>query len=151
MAMVTASTSLHLGCLFTSLHSPEPPNFPPFSKNHGNPFLKLGSAIETTRKRPLLSPLLVKNDKFCEVIDNKANEEEEEEMEETSETFLYSFSPLPLLFVAALPGGTFLLILCKSLKFLGSLKIVVICVLKACKLFSYIICIMFSSLLCEIG
>lgn len=42
----------------------------------------------------------------CEarVMDRSAEEEEEEV--EPNETTLYSFTPLPLLFVAALPGGT---------------------------------------------
>ncbi|XP_062117346.1 uncharacterized protein LOC133831160 isoform X2 [Humulus lupulus] len=106
MAMVTASaTALH------HLHSLNLPNFSLFSKNHANPSttcFKLDSnVIETTRRRPLLSPLLMKNNTFCEVVleSNEVNEEEMEELSDTHETLLYSFNPLPLLFVAALPGA----------------------------------------------
>ncbi|POO01748.1 Di-heme cytochrome, transmembrane [Trema orientale] len=106
MAMVTASTSLHLGCRFSLLHSPELPKFQPLSQNHGESCFKLGPSMETTRRRPLLSPLLVKNDtKCCEVADNEANDENEEDKGEPSETLLYSFIPLPLMLVAALPGA----------------------------------------------
>ncbi|KAF4370995.1 hypothetical protein F8388_002888 [Cannabis sativa] len=108
MAMVvTASTTALL-----HQHSLHLPKLSLFSRNHANPSsatcLKLDShVIETTRRRPLLSPLLVKNDTLCEVVldSNKDNGEEMEELNDTHETLLYSFSPLPLLFVAALPGA----------------------------------------------
>ncbi|KAF7146378.1 hypothetical protein RHSIM_Rhsim04G0144000 [Rhododendron simsii] len=51
--------------------------------------------------------LALKNRIHCEAhVDRAQNEEEEEEEEEVepNETLLYSFTPLPLLFVAALPG-----------------------------------------------
>ena len=50
---------------------------------------------------------MLKDDR-CEVIptfDQDEIEEEEEDMKEGRETLLYSFTPLPFLLVAALPGG----------------------------------------------
>jgi hypothetical protein len=60
------------------------------------------------RRRLLISPAFaMKKETAATVIAVAADkeEEEEEEMEEPGETLLYSFTPLPLLFVAALPGG----------------------------------------------
>lgn len=51
--------------------------------------------------------LLVAKSKICEAIDMSEVKEDkaEEEVCSKEETLLYSFTPLPLLFVAALPGG----------------------------------------------
>lgn len=86
-------------------------NSPPFLKSHVESCfpLALAPALATATKRPLLSAPFAMNHKTCEeavVVVDKADREEEKEGEELSETFLYSFTPLPLMFLAALPGGT---------------------------------------------
>ncbi|KAG5553627.1 hypothetical protein RHGRI_011501 [Rhododendron griersonianum] len=62
----------------------------------------------TTRRAFFIPSFALKNRIHCEAhVDRTQNEEEEEEEEEVepNETPLYSFTPLPLLFVAALPGA----------------------------------------------
>ncbi|KAG5553630.1 hypothetical protein RHGRI_011504 [Rhododendron griersonianum] len=59
----------------------------------------------TTRRAFFFPSFALKNRIHCEAhVDRTQNEEEEEEEVEPNETPLYSFTPLPLLFVAALPG-----------------------------------------------
>lgn len=70
----------------------------------------LPCALSATRKerRGLLCLSFALKDEVIETTDGAQQveeEEEEEEMEEPQETLLYSISPLPLPFVAALPGG----------------------------------------------
>lgn len=43
--------------------------------------------------------------KGVDVADEEEGKEEEEEMEDPSETLLFSFTPLPLLFAADVPAG----------------------------------------------
>ncbi|GMN39228.1 hypothetical protein TIFTF001_008460 [Ficus carica] len=83
------------------------PNFPALSNYHGKSCFKFGPAmgLATSRRRPLLLSILSKSDAFCETLDKVDGVEDKEEMEESSETLLYSFSPLPLMLVAALPGA----------------------------------------------
>lgn len=66
------------------------------------------STIATKSRRSLVLSPLVMRDKICGDVDKADSEEEEEELVlgEASETLLYSFTPLPLMFLAALPGGT---------------------------------------------
>ncbi|EXB75877.1 hypothetical protein L484_022554 [Morus notabilis] len=105
MATVTASASLNLRSRFPLVkYSTELPNIPALSNYHGKSRFKLVPAMPTSRRRrPLLSSVFVK-DTFSQAID-MVDEEEEEDKEESSETLLYSFSPLPLMLVAALPGA----------------------------------------------
>lgn len=81
--------------------------------------------LATSRRRPLLSSILSKSDAFCETLDKVDEEEDKEEMEESSETLLYSFSPLPLMLVAALPGGIDLFICFELLYFHRVLSILI--------------------------
>ncbi|KAL1331989.1 uncharacterized protein LOC130961816 [Arachis stenosperma] len=102
MAMVTASSIVGLHPMLVS-----PPLF------HCSPQLP-HLHLPTTHSshlfatRPLLRPhkCFVTKDDFS-IIHNgaEAEGEEEEELEEKSETILHSFSPLPLLFAAALLPG----------------------------------------------
>ncbi|GMP84908.1 hypothetical protein CsSME_00038258 [Camellia sinensis var. sinensis] len=84
MAMVSSA--------FTSSKIPSSDSFP------------IASLLPSPRKRrALLFPSVSLNNQPGEAIDS-AHEEEEVEVE-PSETLLYAFTPLPLLFVAALPGA----------------------------------------------
>ena len=104
MAMVSASATL----------PPKTYPLPPFFSSFPNSssFFKIPAhslvATSTTLTRPLFTPSFVLKDDHCEVIatfDQDKVEDEEEDMREGRETLLYSFTPLPLLLVAALPGG----------------------------------------------
>jgi hypothetical protein len=96
MAMVNVSAAL----LPMSIHPPPPllPFSPTSSKLHTGPWAPV-------RRTLLISPASAMK-KETGIAIAMTNKEEEEEMEEPSETRLYSFTPLPLLLVAALPGGT---------------------------------------------
>ncbi|KAA8516574.1 hypothetical protein F0562_016920 [Nyssa sinensis] len=64
----------------------------------------LPCALNFPRKRTaILIPSFALKNRLCEAVDTA--EEKEEDTEESSETLLYSFAPLPLLFLAALPGA----------------------------------------------
>ncbi|RVW12977.1 hypothetical protein CK203_095219 [Vitis vinifera] len=104
MAMVSASATL----------PPKTYPLPPFFSSFPNSssFFKIPThslvTTSTTLTRPLFTPSFVLKDDHCEVIatfDQDKVEEEEEDMREGRETLLYSFTPLPLLLVAALPGA----------------------------------------------
>lgn len=70
--------------------------------------LALASATTRTRRPTLRSKCFVVNDEDSPEPVTQA--EEEVELRENSETLLYSFSPLPLLYLAALlPGGTIII------------------------------------------
>ncbi|KAH7553535.1 hypothetical protein JRO89_XS12G0023300 [Xanthoceras sorbifolium] len=110
MAVVNASATVSL-CLKT------PSSLLPTSSFHIAPatccristgFLLSCGLSATTKRRGLLSQSLApKNEEV--VVEASCGDEEAEqvkqEMEESRETLLYSLSPLPLLFVAALPGA----------------------------------------------
>lgn len=70
------------------------------------------SSFATSGKRVLFGSHFAVNKKISEAIDAAAEDTEHHEMEDITSTgtLLYSFTPLPLLFVAALPGGMLLLI-----------------------------------------
>ncbi|KAJ9695348.1 hypothetical protein PVL29_010701 [Vitis rotundifolia] len=102
MAMVSASATL----------PPKTYPLPPFFSSFPNSssFFKIPThslaATSTTLTRPLFTPSFVLKDDHCEVIATFDQDEvEEEDMREGRETLLYSFTPLPLLLVAALPGA----------------------------------------------
>lgn len=68
--------------------------------------LALSSTImRIRRKRYILSSFAMKSE-TCAAVDEIMDKEEEEMGRNFNETVLYSFTPLPLFFVAALPGGT---------------------------------------------
>ncbi|XP_060201468.1 uncharacterized protein LOC132630002 [Lycium barbarum] len=74
-------------------------------------FLK-NEVFGNAKRRVLLAPTLAyKKLNSEDIVDlnivelNKENEVEKEDYSSTDETFLYSFNPLPLMFVAALPGA----------------------------------------------
>ncbi|KAL3358287.1 hypothetical protein AABB24_015431 [Solanum stoloniferum] len=65
-----------------------------------------------TKRRIFLAPPLAYKKLNCEdinvdlkIVELEKEENEVEEMSFTNETFLYSYNPLPLMFVAALPGA----------------------------------------------
>lgn len=101
MAMLNAFAGLRLNI------SPPPllPFSPTFSKFHSD------TLATATRRRTLevLSPTFAMKKEYPAIpraVDNADNGDEEEMgMEEPRETLLYSFTPLPFLFVAALPGA----------------------------------------------
>lgn len=75
----------------------------------------LAPATATTSRRLFLStpPSVMRNKFICEDdhVDEGDGEEEEEQVdvllgEARETTLLYSFTPLPLMFLAVLPGGT---------------------------------------------
>ncbi|XP_027173784.1 uncharacterized protein LOC113773356 [Coffea eugenioides] len=64
------------------------------------------SSFVTSRKRVLSGLHVAANNQISETSDDSFEDAEDYEMEEANtETVVYSFSPVPLLFVAALPGA----------------------------------------------
>ncbi|XP_018832381.2 uncharacterized protein LOC108999970 [Juglans regia] len=90
MAIVNASAVLFV--------SPQPPSLPTFSKLLTR---TLAAARPTVRTLFISPPFAMKNGigKAVEKV------EKEDDIEEPSESVLYSFTPLPLLFLATLPGA----------------------------------------------
>ncbi|KAK1562707.1 hypothetical protein Q3G72_015960 [Acer saccharum] len=99
MALVNSSATLCLNTSSSLLPTSSIPIYPAF----------LPCALSsTTSRRGLLSLSFALKEETVEATcgyEAEQVEEEEEEMEESRETLLYSLSPLPLLFVAALPGA----------------------------------------------
>ncbi|KAL7170233.1 hypothetical protein ACSBR2_035156 [Camellia fascicularis] len=88
----SSSSSFPSSSAFTSSKIPSSNSFP------------IASLLPSPRKRrALLFPSVSLNNQPGEAIDS-AHKEEEVEVQ-PSETLLYSFTPLPLLFVAAFPGA----------------------------------------------
>lgn len=82
------------------------PSSPTFSKIHIDTLATARITTTTTTTRTLvISPSFAMKNETSKLVDDVYKEEEEEEMEEPRETLLYAFTPLPLLFMAALPGG----------------------------------------------
>ncbi|KAI3473287.1 hypothetical protein Pfo_030579 [Paulownia fortunei] len=80
---------------FPSIYSPRIPSKP----------LAFASAATTKRRALFASTFALKNSKICETVD-VIEEKNDAMLEESSETLLYSFSPLTVLLLAALPGAT---------------------------------------------
>lgn len=80
------------------------PSSPTFSKIHIDT-LATARITKTTTRTVVISPSFAMKNETSKLVDDFYKEEEEEEMEEPRETLLYSFTPLPLLFMAALPGA----------------------------------------------
>ena len=96
MSILNASAALRMNFM-----SPLLLPSPTFSKIHTETWATI--RITTTRRALVISPsFAMKNERIDKV---EEGEEIEEEMEESRETLLYSFTPLPLFFMAALPGG----------------------------------------------
>lgn len=106
MAIVNAS-------LATFLNNSSPLLVPSSSfPSTSTPFLKIPLAKSfpcalsaTSRRRCLFPSLAIKNEVIEEAADGYGEDQAVEHVEEVGETLLYSFSPLPLLLVAALPGA----------------------------------------------
>ncbi|KAK3226592.1 hypothetical protein Dsin_006454 [Dipteronia sinensis] len=101
MALVNASATLCLNTSSSLLPTSSIPISPAFLPR---------ALSSTTSRRGLLSLSFALKEEAVEAscgdeAEQVEEEEEEEEMEESRETLLYSLSPLPLLFVAALPGA----------------------------------------------
>ena len=104
-ATVTTANGLLRSRFFSAQHHTEVlPSFSALPNCHGKSFKFVPATATTLLRRPLSCSVLMKKDTFCEAHDDE-EEEIMEEREESSETLFYSFSPLPLLLVAALPGG----------------------------------------------
>ncbi|KAF3441817.1 hypothetical protein FNV43_RR15732 [Rhamnella rubrinervis] len=82
-----------------------PINSQAFSKSHADCCFPW--AMATKSRTSLVFSSLVMSDKICGDVDKADSEEEEEQVVagEGSETLLYSFTPLPLMFLAAFPGA----------------------------------------------
>ncbi|KAB1201473.1 hypothetical protein CJ030_MR0G003375 [Morella rubra] len=97
MAMVNASASLPISL-------PLPPSLPTCSKIHTDML-----AVARTRRRTLaisqLRAMKCETVKGVDIADEEEGKEEEEEMEDPSETLLFSFTPLSLLFAADVPAA----------------------------------------------
>lgn len=101
MAMVNAvSVAIRPTASPFLLPSTSSSNFPSISLTKNSELLTFALA----KKRDLFSPISAfNNKKICDSVDTA--EDKDDALEEPVETLLYSFSPLPLLFVASLPGG----------------------------------------------
>ncbi|XP_042947051.1 uncharacterized protein LOC122280133 [Carya illinoinensis] len=95
MALVNASAGLSV--------APLPPSLPTFSKI----LTRTLAAARPTARTLVISPSFAMKNRIGKAVDKVEKEEEQEEeyMEEPSESVLYSFTPLPLLFLATLPGA----------------------------------------------
>ncbi|XP_030924315.1 uncharacterized protein LOC115951271 [Quercus lobata] len=93
MSILNASAALRMNFMSPPLLPPSPT----FSKIHSN---TLATTRITTRRTLVISPSFAMKKETSEPLDKV-----EEEMEEPRETLLYSFTPLPLFFMAALPGA----------------------------------------------
>lgn len=128
MALVTTATeTLCLKNPFANLLTPSFPIAAAAAATSG--FLPCAlSAIMKERRGLLCRSFALKNEviKTADGAQQVEEEEEEEkkEMEKPRETLLYSIAPLPLLFVAALPGGVILscIILSATLQLLFHLR-----------------------------
>lgn len=103
MAVVSAFGAASLN-LKTSSHFPTPsfPISPPTSYGISTGVLPLAWSASRQRRDIFSQSFALKN----EIVQaNEVAETVEEELQEPNETVLYSLSPLPLLCVAALPGG----------------------------------------------
>ncbi|XP_059646828.1 uncharacterized protein LOC132293385 [Cornus florida] len=98
MAMMNISAAFRL-------HFPSSPRFSNYPVTSSKmPSNSLPFALASRRCCGALPlPSFALKNRPCEAVG--IAEDSEEEMEEPSETLLYSFTPLPLLFVAALPGA----------------------------------------------
>lgn len=128
MALVTTATeTLCLKNPFANLLTPSFPIAAAAAATSG--FLPCAlSAIMKERRGLLCRSFALKNE-VIETADGaqqveEEEEEEKKEMEKPRETLLYSIAPLPLLFVAALPGGVILscIILSATLQLLFHLR-----------------------------
>ncbi|XP_022850194.1 uncharacterized protein LOC111372199 [Olea europaea var. sylvestris] len=101
MAMVNAvSVAIRPTASPFLLPSTSSSNFPSISLTKNSELLTFALA----KKRDLFSPISAfNNKKICDSVDTA--EDKDDALEEPVETLLYSFSPLPLLFVASLPGA----------------------------------------------
>ncbi|GAA0142410.1 hypothetical protein Leryth_022990 [Lithospermum erythrorhizon] len=106
MAMVNASSP----CLHTVASFSSSSFLPSSSSRISTAFLDNGVAISSFNKRALLKVSCACNVKNSQPLQIGFEEDEENEVEENdgsrNETMLYSFSPLPLMVVAALPGAS---------------------------------------------
>lgn len=109
MALVTTTATETL-CLKNSLANLPTPSFPiAAAATTTSGFLPFALSAAIKERRGLLCQSFALKNEVIETADGAQQVEEEEddekEMEEPRETLLYSISPLPLLFVAALPGA----------------------------------------------
>ncbi|KAK7852527.1 hypothetical protein CFP56_038522 [Quercus suber] len=97
MSILNASAALRMKFMSPPLLPPSPT----LSKIHSNTLATTRITTPTTTTRTLvISPSFAVKKETSEPLDKVV-----EEMEEPRETQLYSFTPLPLFFMAALPGA----------------------------------------------
>lgn len=100
MSILNASAALRLNFMSPPLIPPSPT----FSKIQTETWAT--TRITRRRRALVICPSFAMKNEASKRIDKvEEGEEIEEEMEESRETLLYSFTPLPLFFMAALPGG----------------------------------------------
>ena len=99
---------------------------PNFSKVPRDSSFSLASPV-TGRRKVRFNPSFARDREFGDLVEMR----ETTETTETTETRLYSLAPFPLLFVAALPGGTYSFLLLFS----GLNPFDVVLKLSACLLF----------------
>lgn len=105
MAVANASTTFTLRTS-SILPAASVPHCPPISFGTRSQYLPF--PLQATRKRKVLfsqSCAEGKNEISSEADGDGEGDAKVEELGEPTETLLYSFSPLPMLVVAALPGG----------------------------------------------
>lgn len=100
MALVTASLTFSLKNSSPLLPSASLPSTS--TSFFRIPTESLHYVLSTTRNRRWPHPSFAMKNEVIEAVDGA---EEAEQVEEPKETLLYSFNPMALLFVAALPGG----------------------------------------------
>ena len=100
MSILNASPALRMNFMSPPLIPP----LPTFSKIQTETWAT--TRITTRRRALVIRPSFAMKNEASKSVDKvEEGEEIEEEMEESRETLLYSFTPLPLFFMAALPGG----------------------------------------------
>lgn len=101
MSILNASAALRMNFMSPPLLPPSPT----FSKIHTETWATTRITTRTARTLVISPSFAMKNETSKHIDKVEEDEEVEEEMEESRETLLYSFTPLPLFFMAAFPGG----------------------------------------------
>ncbi|CAK9158011.1 unnamed protein product [Ilex paraguariensis] len=92
---------VHNQCPSLLLPSSSFPTYPVIFSRNPHESLPFAPA-QKTNTRAVIRPCFAPKNETCGGFDTA--EEKENEMEDSTETLLYSFTPLPVLFLAALPG-----------------------------------------------
>ncbi|KAL4605542.1 hypothetical protein ACB092_09G036600 [Castanea dentata] len=101
MSILNASAALRMNFISPPLLPPSPT----FSKIHTETWATTRITTRSARTLVISPSFAMKNETSKRIDKVEEHEEVEEEMEESRETLLHSFTPLPLFFMAALPGA----------------------------------------------